>query len=77
MRLILNRCPEFKGIETGSAAMQPALLSLNRCPEFKGIETYCIAVIVMLPALNRCPEFKGIETGYDWPPEWRGIESMP
>ena len=35
----LNRCPEFKGIETMTAVADFAVTSLNRCPEFKGIET--------------------------------------
>ena len=47
-KVILNRCPEFKGIETTKAFKYAKGLPLNRCPEFKGIETGVPEVTLVL-----------------------------
>ena len=78
LSISLNRCPEFKGIETQGFALYQPRVRLNRCPEFKGIETLTDAAFGETEVLNRCPEFKGIETYFVRIPQ-RGIviESMP
>ena len=76
--LRLNRCPEFKGIETAAMAIETAAVVLNRCPEFKGIETVMRLSGYTSMTLNRCPEFKGIETCNPTFSALAGmIESMP
>ena len=59
---MLNRCPDFKGIETHVAGEMLAAEPLNRCPDFKGIETRPCGAPASRLLLNRCPDFKGIET---------------
>ena len=59
----LNRCPDFKGIETFLTwFILLANALLNRCPDFKGIETELKLFVEFEVKLNRCPDFKGIET---------------
>ena len=43
----LNRCPEFKGIETACLMVAWVAVILNRCPEFKGIETNVTGVLII------------------------------
>ena len=74
---LLNRCPEFKGIETETESL-PQRVPIESMPWIqRDWDKSAIALVLFHVPLNRCPEFKGIETDARLMAALCGIESMP